>query len=64
MLIKSAKYDTFDVIVEDINDINKSVQQTARINKAQKLKEVNYKKAVAEYDGPSKQKAQTKRLFS
>lgn len=58
--VKSAKYDTFDVIVEDINDINKSVEQTARINKAQKLKEVNYKKAVAEYDGPANKKPRQK----
>jgi len=61
--VKSQNHYDFDVIVNHVDEIDDNAIQTARINKSQKLKEVNYKAAVAEYSGPANKKPRQKEFI-
>ena len=61
--VKSQNHYDFDIIVNHTDEIDSNAIETARINKAQKLKELNYKSAVAEYDGPANKKPRQKEFI-
>ena len=61
--VKSQNHYDFDIIVNHTDEIDNQAIETASINKAQKLKEVNYTAAVAEYDGPANKKPRQKEFI-
>lgn len=60
---KSPQYDRPDIIVDDVNDINTSVFEQAKQNKAGRMKDIAYQAAVAEYSGPANKKPKQKEFL-
>ncbi len=60
---KSPQYDRPDIIVDDVNDINTSVFDQAKQNKAGRMKDIAYQAAVADYSGPANKKPKQKEFL-
>jgi hypothetical protein len=60
---KSPQYDRPDIIVDDVNDINTSVFEQAKQNKAGRMKDIAYQAAVADYSGPANKKPKQKEFL-
>ena len=60
---KSPQYDRPDIIVDDVNEINTSVFEQAKQNKAGRMKDLAYQAAVADYSGPANKKPKQKEFL-
>ena len=61
--IKSPQYDRPDIIVNNLKEINKSIFEQAKQNKAGRLKDLAYQSAVADYQGPANKKPKQKEFL-
>ena len=61
--IKSPQYDRPDIIVNNLKEINKSIFEQAKLNKAGRLKDLAYQSAVADYQGPANKKPKQKEFL-
>jgi hypothetical protein len=57
---KSPQYDRPDIIVNNVSEINKSVYDQAKQNKAGRMKDLAYQSAVKGYEGPANKKPKQK----
>ena len=60
---KSPQYDRPDIIVDNVNDINTSVFDQAKQNKAGRMKDLAYQSAVKDYSGPANKKPKQKEFL-
>lgn len=58
--IKSPQYDRPDIIVDDVKEINKSIYDQAKQNKAGRMKDLAYQSAIKVYEGPANKKPKQK----
>ena len=58
--IKSPQYDRPDIIVDNVKDINKSLYDQAKQNKAGRMKDLAYQSAIKVYEGPANKKPKQK----
>ena len=58
--IKSPQYDRPDIIVDDVKEINKSIYDQAKQNKAGRMKDIAYQSAIKVYEGPANKKPKQK----
>ena len=61
--IKSPQYDRPDIIVNNLKEINNSIFEQAKQNKAGRLKDLAYQSAVADYQGPANKKPKQKEFL-
>ncbi len=58
--IESPQYDRPDIIVDDVKEINKSIYDQAKQNKAGRMKDLAYQSAIKVYEGPANKKPKQK----
>lgn len=58
--IKSPQYDRPDIIVDNVKEINKSIYDQAKQNKAGRMKDLAYQSAIKVYEGPANKKPKQK----